>query len=143
MSPSLITQSVLADNRQPAPRVQRVAARRLNPRELHISVEFSRAVTESTTVEVSLGYLCIEERELRSYTIALSLPQPLWKSKWPSCIVKPEWNEARTGFEVTLTLPEKFERIPEAPDVVCAPPEDAAWPFMTPEQWREATEPWG
>jgi hypothetical protein len=143
MSPSLITQSVLADHRQPAPRVQRAAARRLNPRELHISVEFSRAATESTTVEVSLGYLCIEERELRSYTIALSLPQPLWKSGWPSRIVEPEWNEERTGFQVTLTLPEKFERIPEAPDVVCSPPEDAPWPFMSSERWRELTDPWG
>lgn len=141
MKSSAMTQSFDCPPNQSPPRIMRASVHRVSHRELRCTVCFSMAITEDTRIDVTCGYLCLREAT-GAYTIALSLPAPLWKG-WNHGPVQPTWNEARTSFDVSLVLPEKWERIPEAPDVVAAPPDEAPWPFMTDESWRKATGPWG
>ncbi len=142
MQASAITQSRLMNSEPTPPQVARVSVRRVSHRELHVCVELSRAVHDETWVEVSLGYVCIHQKD-NGYSLAVSLPHPLWKPGWLNQVLEPCWNDAHTRFEVSLVLPEKFERIPDSPEVVCDSPAEVAWPFMSPEEWKKRTEPHG
>lgn len=141
--PKSITQSSHSAIPNAAPFVTRARMRRLSPRELQIQVDFNRAVQEQTWAEISLGYLCLHAQDSRAFILAVSMPTALWKPSWQIGIVQLRWNEDMRGFSVNVMLPEKFERIPDAPEVLCEPPADRPWPFMTDDQWRARTDPWG
>jgi len=141
--PRSITQSSQSAIPDAAPRVKRAQVRRLSHRQLHVAIEFDRAVLEQTWAEISLGYLCLHAKDSRAFTLAISMPTALWNPGWQIRIPQPDWSEDMRGFSLNVMLPEKFERIPDAPEVLCEPPADRPWPFMTDAEWRERTEPWG
>jgi len=134
-----MTIAVDPDTTGPTPLVIEATFTRLGPKKLRVLVTFAEAVMESVWPEVKFGLLLVGQRAGR--TIGLHIQESgLWQSKWNAHSTETTWSMDRRKLRVELTLPTKYESIPEHPPRTFTSFTEGWWPLMTKAQWIQALD---
>jgi hypothetical protein len=115
--------------------VMSARAWRQSPSELGLSATFDRPVPPEVWADVFSGYVRLHSEGTNRILVALGLPATLWKSGWNPVKLQVVFSDDRRSVQVTCALPERYEKIPDRPEVWAEPPSTVAWPFGTIDHW--------
>jgi len=138
-SPACMTFAIDPDTSGPTLKPVEATFTRLGPKKLRVLVTFTDPVMESVWPEVKFGLLLVGRRAGR--TIAIHIQESgLWKDKWNAHSTETTWSMDRRKLRVELTLPIKYESIPDRPPRTFTSFREGWWPFMTKAQWIQALD---
>lgn len=137
--PAVMRFSVDPDTSGPLPTLVQATFTPMGPKKLRVEVSFGEPLLEERWPEVKFALLLVRPRGGR--TIALHIHESgLWNEKWDALSTETSWSPDRRTLRADLSLPAKYQSIPESGPRTFTKFAEGWWPLMTKAQWAEAVD---